>query len=130
MAMDPGWHDKVKRALENAIELFSPGALTFAVDEDEHMFAVAPSLLEQEDEEDGDVFPFFSFDVTEFAKVFDAPPEIAWHSYPESALLLEGAVDGQEALVQVFDRPFEDAEPVGVLSKNGDIRELPPKAGT
>ena len=130
MTIDYGWHDRVMEALKNAIELSSPGALTFAVGDDGHTFAVAPSLLKQEDEEDDDLFSFFDFDVTDFAKVFDTPPEITWHTYPHSALLFEGAIDGQEALVQVFEHPFEDAQPVGVVSKNGDVRELAPEPST
>jgi hypothetical protein len=130
MATDRGWHERVMQALKNAIELLSPGALTFAVGEDGHVFAVAPSLLQQEDKEDGDVFSFFDFDVANFAKVFDAPPEITWRTYPDSALMFEGAIDGQEALVHVFEHPFEDAQPVGVVSKNGDVHELPAEADT
>ena len=29
-------------------------------------------------------------------------------------------------MIQVFERPFEDAVPVGVVSKNGHVLELPP----
>ena len=130
MTTDPGWHDKVMQALKNTIELLSPGALSFAVGDGGHSFAVAPSVLEQEDKEDGDLFSFFNFDVTDFARVFDAPPEITWHTYPDSALLFDGAIDGQEALVQVFNHPFENAQPVGLVSRNGDVQELAPEAGT
>ncbi len=53
MATDPGWLDKVMDTLENTMEFFSPGALTYALRDDGHVLAVAPSLLEMEDEEDG-----------------------------------------------------------------------------
>ena len=128
MTTDPGWHDKVIEALGNAIELFSPGALTFASADDGDALAVAPSLLEVEGEEES-VFSHFSFDVGGFAEVFDESPDISWRTYPEPAISFGGQIDGQEASVEVFGHPFRDAEPIGVVDKDGNVRELP-DAGT
>jgi hypothetical protein len=116
------------QALQDTIELLSPGGLTFAVGEDGHLLSVAPAVLQQEDQADEHLFSFFDFDVTSFAQVFDTPPEISWRTYPDSALMFEGAIDGREALVQVFNHPFEDAQPIGLVSKHGDVRELPAEA--
>lgn len=121
---DPKWHDKAAEALENAIELMSPGALSFAVGEDGIALAVAPSLLEHEGQ--GDVYSFFDFDVSGFTDVFDEPPRIGWCTYPETALLFEGAIDGEDAVVHVFGQPFEDEQPVGVVDEEGNMRDIPP----
>lgn len=127
MATEYAWHDKVMEALDDAIELLSPGALAFAVGEDGHALAVAPALLEYEEDEN-DVFSFFNFDISGFAEIFDKPPTIDWRTYPDSALLFEGLIDGEDALVHVFGHPFEDAQPVGVVDKDGDIHEISPEA--
>ena len=124
MTTDPRWHDKVMEALENAIELFSPGALTFALGDDGDALAVAPSLLELEEEE-GDVFSHFHFDISNFAELFDEPPDIGWRTYPDSAISFGGRIDGQEASVEVFGQPLEDAQPIGVVDKDGNVREIP-----
>jgi len=128
MTTDPGWHDKVMEALENAIELFSPGALTFASVDDGHALAVAPSLLEVEGEE-GSVFSHFGFDISSFAELFDESPDIGWRTYPDPAISFGGQIDGQEACVEVFGHPLKDAQPIGVVDKDGHVRELP-DAGT
>ena len=78
MVSDPKWHDKTIEALENTIELLSPGALSYAVGEDGHALAVAPSLLAHE--EQGTVFSLIELNASGFAKVFDNPPSISWRT--------------------------------------------------
>lgn len=126
MATDPKWHDKAVEALENAIELLSPGALSYAVGEDGHALAVAPSLLAHE--EQGTVFSFIEFNAGDFAKVFDHPPSISWRTYPETALLFEGAIDGDDAVIHVFGQPFEDEQPVGIVDDEGNLGDISPDA--
>ncbi len=127
MTTDHGWHHKVMKALENTVEFFSPGALTCALRDDGHALAVAPSLLEMEGEEDG-VYPHFHFDISSFAKLFDEPPEIGWHTFPDLALSFSGRIDGEDASVEVLGHPFEGAQPIGVVDEEGNVRELPPDA--
>ena len=121
------WHDKAMEALGNTVELLSPGGLSFAVGEDGHALAVAPSLLEYEEEEHN-LFSFFNFDISGFAEIFDRPPTIDWRTYPESELLFEGSIDGEEALVHVYGHPFEDAQPVGIIDTDGNLHEIPQEA--
>jgi len=123
MAADLGWHDKVIEALQNSIELLSPGGLTFATGDDEHELAVAPSLLQIEVEEDN-MYSHFNFDISGFAKAFDEPPHISWRTYPDSALLFEGTIDGVDGLFHIFGQPFDDAQPVGVVDDDGNVREI------
>jgi hypothetical protein len=127
MATDPGWHDKVIEALENAMEFFGPGALTYALRDDGHALAVAPSLLEMEDEEDA-VFPYFHFDISSFVKLFDEPPDIGWRTFPDLALSFSGQIDGEDVFVEVLGHPFEEDRPIGVVGEEGNVRELPPDA--
>lgn len=122
--MDHGWHRKVMDALANAVELTSPGALTCALADEGEALAIAPSLLEMQDEEDH-VFPHFSIDVGAFVQVFDEPPAMLWRTYPETALSLSGRIDGQEASVEVYGQPFDDAQPVGMMDKDGNVRQIP-----
>lgn len=76
MTTDYGWHRKVMDALEDAVELTSPGALTCALADEGQALAIAPSLLEMQDEE-GHVFPHFSIDVS--ASIDGASPPSARH---------------------------------------------------
>lgn len=130
MTTDRMWHDQAVAALQNAIELFSPGALTFAIGEEGHALAVAPSLFEHEDEDEDedDVYAFFHFDIGSFTEVFDEPPQIGWRTFPDSVLSFEGQIDGEDAIVEVFGHPFEDAQPVGIIDQDGEVHELPLEA--
>lgn len=123
MAIDPKWFDKAVEALENAIELLSPGALSYAVGEDGDALAVAPSLLEHEDE--GDVFSFLNFDISGFAQVFDNPPQITWCTHPDTTLIFEGVIDGDDAVIHVFGEPFEGEEHVGIVDEEGNLSDIP-----
>ena len=123
MPTNPGWQDKVIEALENAMEFFSPGALTYTLRDDEHVLVVAPSLLEMEGEENG-VYPHFSFDISGFAKLFDDAPEIVWRTFPDLALSFDGQIDGENAVVEVLGHPFEEAQAIGVVDEEGNVCEL------
>ena len=123
----PNWYDKVMEALESTLELFGPGSLTYALRDEGQVLAVALSLLEMEGEEGG-VYPHFNLNISGFAELFDEPPEIDWRTYPDLVVSFGGRIDGEDAFVEILGHPFEEAEPVGLIDKEGNVRVLSPEA--
>ena len=117
------WINRILAQLDGCLEFESLGGFCWRVTAD-HLLIVAPSLSQimggQND--GGEVFPFFHFQISEFAQVFDEPPDMNW-STSKKSLWFEGRIGGEDAWLEVRSEPFDDEEPHFNLYADGSLGE-------
>lgn len=124
------WVEKLLDKLGDAVEMQSPGTISWRFDEVESWLQVAPSRLERVGgANDGEsIFPFYSLDISELIEVFDEFPAMHWNSMHDE-FSVEGKIDGDDAWITFSRDPFDDEEPEDVIDRKGGIRKkkLPTK---
>jgi hypothetical protein len=123
------WVDKCLDKLNEALELWSPGTISWRFHEDENCLRLAPSLVELVGgADDGEpVYPFYSLDVSHLIEIFDELPEMLWETM-SNEFSVEGKIAGDDAWIIFSREPFDDDEPQDVLDPKGGIRKKkPPK---
>ena len=121
------WVEKFLDRLDLSLEWQSPGKLAWRFSEEEGWLRMAPCPLEVVGgADDGEsVYPSYSLHLEHLIEVFDGAPEILW-STMNGELSLEGKIDGEEAWIMLYDRPFDDEKPDDVLDPKGGIRPKRP----
>ncbi len=123
------WVDECLERLNEALELRSPGTISWRFHEDENWLRLGPSLVELVGgAEDGEpVYPFFSLHVSHLIEIFDELPEMLWDTM-NNEFSLEGKIAGDDAWITFSSEPFDDEEPHDVLDPKCGIRKKkPPK---
>ena len=118
--------DWVKTALDRldaCLQWESLGGMGWRLIEDGPLI-VAPALIEMiGGRNDGEeVFAAFSLDLGEFARVFDAPPQIIW-STRERSVSFEGKIGEEDAWIEIRSEPFDDDTSHFNLYADGSLGE-------
>lgn len=121
------WVEKFLDKLGEAVELQSPGTISWCFNEEENWLRVAPSLVEiVGGADDGEsVYPLYSLQMSILIESFDELPEMLWDTM-NNELSVEGKIDGDEAWITFSKEPFDDDEPQDVIDPNGGIRKKKP----
>ena len=118
---------EIPRSARPVVGMAVAGKVGVAILRGERLLRMAPCPLEVVGgADDGEViFPNFSLHIAHLIEVFDGVPEILW-STMNGEISLDGKIDGEEAWIMLYDRPFDDEEPGDVLDPEGGIRPKRP----
>jgi hypothetical protein len=110
------WVEKFFDQLDEGLEWYSPGSISWRFNAEENWLQLAPCLLELVGgaEDGASVYPFYSLNVSHLIEIFDELPEMLWNTmYDEFSM--EGQIGGDDAWITFSRAPFDDEEPQDVF---------------
>lgn len=112
----PVWASLVQEAVRDSLRDMWPVGFRPGYSEEQDYLVFRPATFHRAGEEGETVdYPRFTLDFGEVLRVFDGPPTIYFSTQDPAGLTVRGKVNGHDAHVSIFSKPWPQDEPSGIL---------------